>query len=165
MGTFAINPNATLLPKADHQAVAGLLASAQRQLDRQEYELAEVSLRQILNRVPEHVDSLLSLARAIVPGDLFALVGTRAIPHPISYGLELRRAVRIGTEGDEESLPTIAITGTDFTITGAFVEPFWLGEGDPPGLIVCPIVIGTLPAPPWFRRRRPWPWRKAGPAR
>lgn len=80
-------------------------------------------------------NSTLSLLRAIIPVDLHVFVGPEGAPG-IAYGLEQVRAERVDESGDApRMIPTMATTGADSSLTGFFSEPFWIGEGDPPGLL------------------------------
>lgn len=78
--------------------------------------------------------SILSLLNAILPIDLHVFVGPDGAPG-IAYGLDLVRAERHTGDGAVESLPTMAMTGADSTVSGFFTQPFWVGAGDPPGLL------------------------------
>ncbi len=79
-------------------------------------------------------DSVLALIRTIVEEDAHVLVGAEGLP-PISYGLELRAAHVRHADGSESPLPTFSVTGEDFTMMGVFARRFWLGSGEPPGLL------------------------------
>lgn len=80
-------------------------------------------------------NSTLSLLRAIIPVDLQVFVGPEGAPG-IAYGLEQVRAERIDKRGGtRRKIPMMATTGADSSLTGFFSEPFWIGEGDPPGLL------------------------------
>lgn len=79
--------------------------------------------------------STLSRLRAFVPADLHVFVGAEE-PPGIAYGLERVRAERVRADGSRaETLPMMNTTTGDATLTGFFVEPFWIGGGDPPGLL------------------------------
>lgn len=79
--------------------------------------------------------STLSLLRAIIPADLHVFVGAEDVPD-LAYGLELVRAQRVEkASGDIEEVPMMATTGADSTVTGVFAEDFWIGSGNPPGLL------------------------------
>lgn len=79
--------------------------------------------------------STLSLLRAIIPVDLHVFVGAEDVPD-LTYGLEHVRAQRIDSDtGEATAVPMMATTGADSTVTGVFAEAFWLGEGNPPGLL------------------------------
>ena len=75
------------------------------------------------------------MVRAIRAADLHVLVGGDAVQPPLAYGLKLDSAVRTDADGAKTPLPYLSITGFDFTILGAFPRRFWLGSGDPPGLL------------------------------
>jgi len=81
---------------------------------------------------PERIWSML---RAIRAADLHVLVGGDAVQPPLAYGIKLDSAVRIDEGGERSELPFLSITGFDFTIVGAFPRRFWLGSGDPPGVL------------------------------
>lgn len=84
---------------------------------------------------PIDTDSSLSIMRAMVAGDLHVLVGEPALHPQISYGLWLRNATLIDTDGESHPLPMLAVNGANFSMIGVFARPFWIGSGEPPGLL------------------------------
>ncbi len=77
--------------------------------------------------------STLSLLRALIPADLHVFVGTAAAPE-LAYGFELVRAERIHADA-ATPIGMMATTGVNSSVIGVFVDDFWLGEGNPPGLL------------------------------
>ena len=83
---------------------------------------------------PLDFDNRFEVARALIPADLLVFVGPDTAADGIAYGLWFRRAVLISPDGTARALPTIAITGANFSMMGNFMEPYWFGDADAPGI-------------------------------
>jgi hypothetical protein len=75
-------------------------------------------------------DSPLSMLRGVVAADAHVLVGGEAIEPGLAYGVALERAELRRAGGAVEPVATFSISGEDFTMTGVFARPFWIGGGD-----------------------------------
>ena len=83
---------------------------------------------------PLDFDNRFEVARALIPAALLVLVGPDTAADGIAYGLWFRRAELISPDGTARALPTIAITGANFSMMGNFMEPYWFGDADAPGI-------------------------------
>lgn len=79
-------------------------------------------------------DDMSSLIDAMVPADVHVLVGARNLGE-VSYGVQMRRAEVIASDGEISSLPVFQQTGESYNIQGALSSPPWLGGEGKLGLL------------------------------
>lgn len=76
-----------------------------------------------------------SMLRSIVPATWMIWVGSPELGPEISYGLETVSATREDADGTGRAAPGFSITGSDFTMAGTMVRPFFVGDDARPGAL------------------------------
>lgn len=80
-------------------------------------------------------DSYRSLLGGLRSGDLQVLVGAERGSPGIAYGVRLVDAHHVGRDGRARAVPSLALTGEDFSLLGVLANPLWLGDPDRIGLL------------------------------
>ncbi|MFK8020433.1 MAG: CehA/McbA family metallohydrolase [Pseudomonadales bacterium] len=79
-------------------------------------------------------EDMLSLVRAMVPADVHVLVGDAALSE-VSYGIQLRKAELIDTDGEAVALPAFQQTADTYSMQGVLSRPPWLGGSGKLGVL------------------------------